>query len=315
MAAEVVGAESGEGVALSVAAVAQRIGVAPATLRTWDRRYGLGPSEHSPGSHRRYTSSDVVRLEYMHRLLATGASAAEAARAARALDTDGEQAGAPTGYRRGGGPVLAVPGGTDAQRGLARAAQALDYATCVEILQRSLDEHGVVWTWDNLMLPVLVAIGQKWSQTGRSVEVEHALSGAIQHTFASFTLGAVGPSAAGTVLLASVPNEQHCLPLDAIAAGLAEQGIASRVLGPSLPAEALNDAVRKLRPSAIFLWSQSAGTADAELLRGLPRFRHRATVIVGGLGWQAAGVDIPDHVQAAADLGDAIDRLARGAGR
>ncbi len=31
-------------VGLSVAAVARRIGIAPATLRTWDRRYGLGPS-------------------------------------------------------------------------------------------------------------------------------------------------------------------------------------------------------------------------------------------------------------------------------
>ena len=30
--------------ALAVAAVARRLGVAPATLRTWDRRYGLGPS-------------------------------------------------------------------------------------------------------------------------------------------------------------------------------------------------------------------------------------------------------------------------------
>ena len=38
---------------LPVAAVARRLGVAPATLRTWDRRYGLGPSVHAPGAHRR----------------------------------------------------------------------------------------------------------------------------------------------------------------------------------------------------------------------------------------------------------------------
>ena len=41
------------GPGLTVAAVARRLGVAPATLRTWDRRYGLGPSEHSAGSQRR----------------------------------------------------------------------------------------------------------------------------------------------------------------------------------------------------------------------------------------------------------------------
>ncbi|MGI9196332.1 MAG: MerR family transcriptional regulator, partial [Candidatus Nanopelagicales bacterium] len=42
-----------EPLGLTVAAVARRLGVAPATLRTWDRRYGVGPTEHAAGSHRR----------------------------------------------------------------------------------------------------------------------------------------------------------------------------------------------------------------------------------------------------------------------
>jgi DNA-binding transcriptional MerR regulator len=317
MVAEVADADVG----LSVAAVAQRLGVAPATLRTWDRRYGLGPSDHRPGSHRRYTPDDVVRLEYMHRLLVTGASAAEAARAARALDLEAAAAQAVdagpvagTDARRGGGQVLAMPGGSDAQRGLAHAAQALDYPACVEILQASLNDRGVVWTWDNLMRPVLSAVGQKWDSTGRNVEVEHALSGAIQHTFASFALAHVSRSAAGIALLASVPNEQHSLPLDAVAAGLAERRVPSRVLGSNLPAQALNDAIRKLRPCVIFLWSQSAATADTDLLRDLPRFRHRAAVIVGGPGWHQPRIELPEHVELVSDLSDAIDRITRGAG-
>ena len=47
---------------LTVAAVARRLGVAPATLRTWDRRYGLGPGTHLAGSHRRYSAEDLARL-------------------------------------------------------------------------------------------------------------------------------------------------------------------------------------------------------------------------------------------------------------
>jgi MerR family transcriptional regulator, light-induced transcriptional regulator len=57
---------------LTVAAVARRLGVAPATLRTWDRRYGLGPSEHTAGSHRRYSGIDVARLMIMRRLTLEG---------------------------------------------------------------------------------------------------------------------------------------------------------------------------------------------------------------------------------------------------
>ncbi|MFD2797302.1 MerR family transcriptional regulator [Promicromonospora vindobonensis] len=67
---------------LAVAAVARRLGVAPATLRTWDRRYGLGPSGRTAGSHRRYTPDDVARLLVMRRLTLEGVAPVDAARAA-----------------------------------------------------------------------------------------------------------------------------------------------------------------------------------------------------------------------------------------
>jgi transposase len=68
---------------LSAGAVARRLGVAVTTLRTWHQRYGLGPSHHVPGHHRRYTAEDVARLEVMQRLTAEGVTPAEAARWAK----------------------------------------------------------------------------------------------------------------------------------------------------------------------------------------------------------------------------------------
>lgn len=69
---------------LTVAAVARRLGVAPPTLRTWDRRYGLGPSAHTAGAHRRYSPADVARLMVMRRLTLQGVPPANAARIALA---------------------------------------------------------------------------------------------------------------------------------------------------------------------------------------------------------------------------------------
>src|ERR1039458_1572742 len=72
-------------VGFSVGAVARRLGVAPSTLRTWNRRYGIGARELSPGRHRRYTAEDITRLEHMQRLILLGAAPADAARAALAV--------------------------------------------------------------------------------------------------------------------------------------------------------------------------------------------------------------------------------------
>ncbi|MET0415607.1 MAG: MerR family transcriptional regulator, partial [Actinoplanes sp.] len=48
---------------LTAGAVARRLGVAVTTLRTWHQRYGLGPSRHEAGHHRRYSAEDMDRLQ------------------------------------------------------------------------------------------------------------------------------------------------------------------------------------------------------------------------------------------------------------
>jgi DNA-binding transcriptional MerR regulator len=169
-----------------VAAVARRLGVAPATLRTWDRRYGLGPTLHSAGSHRRYSRPDIARLETMRRLVLDGVPPADAARlAVDRVSRPGTEDGPPPGPSgrlgpldgvRPGGPggrVLALPGGTAESRGLARAAMALDAGSIRVAVDRAVAEHGVIPTWTELLCPVLVAVGERWAATGEGVEVEH----------------------------------------------------------------------------------------------------------------------------------------------
>lgn len=87
---------------LAVAAVAKRLGVAPATLRTWDRRYGLGPSGRTAGSHRRYTPDDVARLLVMRRLTLEGHAPGDAARAA--IEASEEELATVQGDETGGEP-------------------------------------------------------------------------------------------------------------------------------------------------------------------------------------------------------------------
>ncbi len=311
---------------LTVAAVARRLGVAPATLRTWDRRYDLGPTEHRAGSHRRYTAADLARLEHMRKLVIAGVPPADAARDARTLDLDPAELapvtalfpldavpvqGAAIESRAGGGQVVALPGGTAAARGLARAALALDATGCSAIMNDSVERRGVIWTWDHLVLPVLVGVGHRWEQTGKGIEVEHTLTESVQGVFASRVRELNAPINARAVILAGSDEELHSLPLWVTAAALAERRIAVRMLGSRVPVEALIQAVRRTGPAAIFLWSQIPGTAQAQELTALPAFRPAPSVFIGGPGWAGP---VPAGVERVHDLTEAIARISRALG-
>ncbi len=302
--------------ALTVAAVARRLGVAPATLRTWDRRYGLGPSEHPPGSHRRYSPSDVARLETMRRLTQQGVAPAEAARVAMEIGVDAlpvpARAAAPIhpAATAGGGRVVALPGGTASTRGLTRAAMALDARACTDIISEALSRRGVIATWDELVVPVMIAIGERWEKTGEGIEVEHLLSDSAQTALRPVIARLTQPHNPRPVLLASAEEELHSLPLYATAAALAERHVACRVLGSRVPRAALASAVRRSGPCAVFIWSQLEQTGGLPQLAALPAMRPAPDLVLGGPGW----TKVPPHARHAGDLTEAVTALAQSAG-
>jgi len=117
------------------------------------------------------------------------------------------------------------------------------------------------------------------------VEAEHLLSVAVIGAFSRRTADLPGQVQHRAVLLASAEGEQHNLPLYALAAALAEQGVDSRVLGSDLPYFALAAAVRRTGPGVVFLWSQAPATGDPLALPDLSPRRPGARLILGGPGW------------------------------
>ena len=67
---------------LRIGELARRTGVASELLRAWERRYGLLAPERTEGGYRLYSDDDVRQVRRMRELLASGLSAAEAARQA-----------------------------------------------------------------------------------------------------------------------------------------------------------------------------------------------------------------------------------------
>jgi hypothetical protein len=176
-------------------------------------------------------------------------------------------------------------------------------------LRRELDAHlatrGVVGAWEAVIAPVLIGVGTRHQATGRLVEVEHLLSGAVA---AALTAVPAAPRVGvEPVLLACTDEEQHSLPLLALAAALGTAGVPVQMLGARVPPTALYAAVRRTGPAAVALWSHTAGTADVPTvdgLAGLPRPPRWVGAL--GPGWTDA---LPPWVNRPTTLSDAVASL------
>ncbi|WP_442727329.1 cobalamin B12-binding domain-containing protein [Streptomyces pseudogriseolus] len=400
-----------EGAGLTTGEVARRLGVAPTTVRTWDRRYGLGPDAHTGGRHRRWTAVDVARLERMCVLTATGIAPAEAARtvlretppgatrvfgagdaagvpargpapaatgagraatgadagafdagvpdrsaaridAARVagpdtdrIDAAGSDAAGPSGRDAADidavagdgpdsglvsatvddalGPAPAAGGGRSPAtgprsargrsragsgmrlgdvrqecKGIARAALRLDAAALDELLGSAIEQHGLIAAWTEVIMPTLQAVGRKWESSGEKyVEVEHFLSWHVSGALRRCTPPSAADRPGATTVLACVPGESHTLPLEVLAAALAERGLPVRMFGGALPVESLVTAVRRTGPAAVALWAQSRTTASRPLAAhvaamewGVRGARRKPVVLTIGPGWAGRAV-------------------------
>jgi DNA-binding transcriptional MerR regulator len=290
---------------LPVAAVARRLGVAPATLRTWDRRYGIGPRAHTTGRHRRYAPDDIARLELMQQELLRGATPAEAAH--YALHTSAP-AYADVEVVAPREPLLREVSTRSAQvLGLSRAAMAMDAVAIHQLVADSIGRLGAVAVWDDVLRPVLSALASRWAHSGECVEVEHLVHECTLAAVIGATPVVAAPRNPRPVLLCCTPEERYSLPLQVLRAALAKDGIGTQMLGAALPAGALAAAVRRTGPAAVVLWAQLPQHAEAGVFERVPRTRQRVRLFACGPGWFTT--ELPDRVERLEDLSDAVRRI------
>ncbi|MDX8052226.1 MerR family transcriptional regulator [Lentzea sp. BCCO 10_0798] len=273
-------------------AVAGMLGIAPTTLRTWDQRYGLGPSVRTDGGHRRYEEADIEVLRRMVALTAQGVAASAAAVLARK-----QPVAPPSGLRT---PIDSAEALT-AQRGFLAAAKRLDEPAMADLAAKLLVAHGVVAAWDEVFVPALVELGELVAASGQGVEIEHLASGCVLHALRGIPrTSSPGPLSA---LLSCAPDEQHWLPLEALGAALSEQDRRWGNLGARVPAEALCDAVARLCPQVVLIWAHRQDLALRVPLEDLGT-RSGAVIAVAGSGWD--GVALPSFVHRPQSLAEAV---------
>jgi MerR family transcriptional regulator, light-induced transcriptional regulator len=242
--------------ALRIGELARRAGIPPATLRAWERRYGIVTPYRTEAGYRLYSADDERRLRAMVELITEGLAPAEAARQALRLAETAEPAAAPSPAPRvtganGGGAALTTDLGELTDELLA-CLEAFDEGGAHRALDRALAAYGTDGLIIDLVLPVLRRAGALWSEGKLSVGQEHFGSQLLRGRLLALGRGWYG-GRGPLILLACPPGERHDIALAAF--GLMMRDRRSRIvlLGSDTPLDTLAAAAAQLRPARIVL--------------------------------------------------------------
>jgi DNA-binding transcriptional MerR regulator len=252
-----------EGGRLRIGELSRRVGVSPELLRAWETRYGLVDPERTPGGLRLYSSEDERRVREMRRQIATGLSAAEAARVALR----------PPAAQVSVEPLLSQ---------LDRALTALDEPTAQATLDHTFESLDLETALGQVILPFLHDLGERWATAERSVGQEHFASNVIGGRLRTLARG-WGDGGGLRALLACPPGEQHELGLLCFGLLLCNRGWRIAYLGAETPTSDIATAIAELSPELVVL-----GSIDAQRFLdaadGIRELSTQARLAIGGAG-------------------------------
>jgi DNA-binding transcriptional MerR regulator len=259
---------------LNIAAVSRKTGIAPDTLRKWERRYGVLRPKRTAGGQRRYDDFDVARVEWLRDRLGEGFRISEAA---ALLDPAGDHA-------HGSAEEL--------RDGLVEAAQAADPTRIVALVEQAFSLHPVEDAIEAIVQPALARVGSEWCERRGAIAEEHLLSETVRGRLERM-LADRRPGVRGRVVLACAPGERHDIGLLALGVLLQADGWLVVYLGADTPLDAVVELVERVDAKALCV-SVSSASADsgfpaAVADAGLPK---SVRVLVGG-----SGVDGPQKLR------------------
>lgn len=246
----------------------RRTGVLASTLRAWEARHGLLEPVRTPSGHRLYSQADVLRVRRLKELLAQGHGLAEAA---PLLDLPPERESL---SRTEAAPVIA-PAWQGYLRETLAALENFDSERLDNLYNEACALYPIDIVTDNLMLPMLEEIGQRWDKRPAGIAEEHFFSAWLRNKLGA-RLHHTSAMARGPVLiLACLPKESHEIGLLIFALAAIQHGYRVVYLGANMPVRQIFHAARALSAEAVVLAGREArdeGTLDdiAWLVQSLP---------------------------------------------
>ncbi len=274
----------------TIKTVVLETGIAPATLRAWERRYGVLSPGRSDGGYRLYSERDIATLHWLKNQVDAGVSIS---RAVALLEMRRQAGGAPelevdhvSGTTT---PAETVRCPSAIADELVAALSSFQEAQSEAILSEAFALHPVDVVAEEIIAPTLVEIGEGWHRGEVSIVQEHFATAFLRRRLTSLFDAYPQPTAGLLAITGAAPSEWHDIGALMVSLALRRHGWRVIYLGQNVPLEHLWREVRKLKPDLLCL---SAATGDSvaalaevyELVTALPEPRPR--LAFGGCGFK-----------------------------
>jgi DNA-binding transcriptional MerR regulator len=244
----------------NVKAMVHQTGVAAATLRAWERRYGVPSPPRTDSGYRLYSARDVAIIRWLKAQIETGMTISQAVSLLHSqisqpdLITPAPSAESriPTSYQRLHDNIL-------------DAATAFDEARIEQLLSEAFSLFAVEDVCVNLIQPVLVSTGTRWHSGAISISVEHFVSNVMRRRLHALLTAAPTPIHDRKIITACAPDEYHELGVLMVSVFLRRAGYFVLYLGQNTPATRLRETLDTVRPNMVLV-SATRLRAAANLL-------------------------------------------------
>jgi DNA-binding transcriptional MerR regulator len=266
---------------LRIGELAKRSGVSPELLRAWEQRYGLIQTTRTPGGFLLYSAAEEARVQRMQSLVSGGLAAAQAA---RLILSGGDPAPRTVSTSA---PIL-----DDAAGNLTASLDRLDEQTANTALDRLFSAYTVETVLQDVVLPDLHRLGERWEAGEVSVAQEHFASNLLRARLLGLAQGwgqGQGPGA----ILACAPGEHHELGLLAFGVALHRRGWRITYLGTDSPIGAVADIAPSLTPAVVVLLSLNPDNF-LDHAREIEQLTKQVPVMIAGTG---ATPEVARHTQ------------------
>jgi methanogenic corrinoid protein MtbC1 len=217
------------------------------TIRSWERRYGIGLADRSVGGHRRYTPENLRAIRQMRDDIAQGHRPIEAAARVKLAQTTTAD------------PLV---------ERLLQAVRRLEPASIDAVLDDSLVALGLDRSIDEILLPSLRELGRWWEAGKCDIAHEHLASETTRAWLARIPQHPPSLGQERPIILSCGPRDFHTIGLEAIGALFRQRGWECLLLGARTPAAALCTAVTTTNAAALVMVSH-LGTARRSTVEAL----------------------------------------------